>query len=259
MLESLNGQAIGRYRLRVEIVGRPRYVDQRDFALYLIDPDGSRSHEPLFQGRWNAGRPSSFVPTWIDGEFAPPPFPPSEDTKGEGLGEGAGKGESLFGEVARCLGSLIPAGGRLWLAYESLATESWLERETRAALAVRVPAETTPIGLLLVRAGCWSGMHDWDFPEGGREGFRKLQGNKPLHLEQAYQSALALMQTLQTFAALRTADEVTRRAQARAALVRRELEQWIARGDWPATIRSPGSRRSEAPCERRRPWRNRTT
>lgn len=235
MVESLNGQAVGRYRLRVEVVGRPRYVDQLDFALYLIDPDGSRSHEPLFQGRWNAGRPSSFVPAWIDGEFAPPPFPHPQD-EGEGLGEG----EGLFGEVARSLGSLIPAGGRLWLAYESFGAESWLERETRAALAAHVPAEATPIGLLLVRAGCWSGMHDWDFPEGGREGFRKLQGNKPLHLEQAYESGIALMRALHTFAALRTADEVTRRAQARAALVQQEVEQRIARRDVPAAVRSIG-------------------
>ena len=147
MVESLNGQAVGRYRLHVEIVGRPRYVDQRDFALYLIDPDGRRSHEPLFRGRWNAGRPSSHVPTWIDGEFAPAPFPPPQD-EGEQLREG----DSLFGEVAQCLGALIPAGGRLWLAYESFGTENWLYCETRAALAAQVPAEATPIGLLLVRA-----------------------------------------------------------------------------------------------------------
>jgi hypothetical protein len=235
MVESLNGQAVGRYRLHVEIVGRPRYVDQRDFALYLIDPDGRRSQEPLFRGRWNAGRPSSHVPTWIDGEFAPVPFPLPQD-EGEQLREG----ESLFGEVAQSLGALIPAGGRLWLAYESFGTENWLYCETRAALAAQVPAEATPIGRLLVRAGCWSGIRDWDFPEGGREGYRKLQGNKPLHLEHAYESGLALMRALHTFAAQRASDEVTRRARVRASLVQQELEQRIARRDVPAAVRSIG-------------------
>jgi len=231
MLESLNGQAVGRCHLRVEVVGRPRYVDQRDFALYLVDPIRGPSPGPVFQGRYNAGRPSSYVPGWIDGEFGHV----GQDQFDQGRAPGG-----LPGEIARCLGTLIPAGGRLWVAYESLGEESWLQRETRAALAARAPAEATPIGLLLVRAGCWSGMRDWDFPEGGWEGFRKLQGNKPLHPEHACSSALALVRALHTFTAQPAGDEVMRRAQARAALVQHELEQRIAGRDPAAAVRTSG-------------------
>jgi hypothetical protein len=227
MLESLNGQAVGRCYLHVEVVGRPRYADQRDFALYLVDPIRGSSPGPVFQGRYNAGRPTSHIPTWIDGEFCDE-------------GEELGKGETLLGAVARCLGTIIPAGGRLWFAYESLGEEGWLQRETRAALAARVPAEATPIGLLLVQAGCWSGMRDWDFPEGGWEGFRKVQGNKPLDAEHAYHSALALVRALRTFTARPASNEVMRRAQARAALVQHELEQRIVGRDPAVAVRSSG-------------------
>jgi hypothetical protein len=239
MLESLNSQAAGQSRLVVEIVGRPRYVDQRDFALYLVDPLCGRSPTPVFRGRYNAGRPTSHVPAWIDGEFGVI----RQDQFEQGRAPGG-----PAGEVARWLGTLIPAGGRLWFAYESLGEDSWLQSETRAAFAARVPAEVTPIGLLLVQAGCWSGMRDWDFPEGGWEGFRKVQGNKPLNKEHACQSALALVRALRSFAAQRGGDAVTRRAQARAALVRQELEQ-IAGRDLAGLIGS-----SSYDEEERGPW-----
>jgi|GEM_PF-4736608 hypothetical protein len=176
MLESLNEQTIGDKVLHVEYIGKPRFFDQRDFALYL----GTCL---VFRGRYNAGRPSIHVPTWIDGEFV-------EETP---------LANPLAQAIAQKLGALISPGGRLWLAYESFSAEGTLMRETRWALAQTIPLIITPLGFLLFHAGCWCGLRDWHIPEGGREGPRKLQGNKALDASHARQCAREIVQELNRF------------------------------------------------------------
>jgi hypothetical protein len=201
MLESLDNRIVGEYRLRVESIGRARFFDQRDFALYLSDARGNSSSDPVFRGRYNAGRPSIYVPSWIDGEFV------------ESAREFDAK---LAEEIARALGTLIAPGGRMWFAYESFAGEGELMRETRAALAQRVPLLATPIGYLLFCADCWIGLRDWDIPEGGREGPRKLQGNKALNAKHAQGRAAEIVRVLEPFSRQDAVAEVERRAQKRA-------------------------------------------
>jgi len=204
MLESLNNQIVGAYRLRVEMVGRARYFDQRDFALYLVDARGNAFVTPVFRGKFNAGRPSIYVPSWIDGEFV-------EDQPT--------LSHTLFTGVAQRLGALIQPGGRLWFAYEAFGNAGAMMRETRDALDAHVPLIATPIGFLLFRADCWCGLRDWDIPEGGREGPRKLQGNKPLHAAHARQRAGEIVQTLEQFLGQRVQLEIAARAQARAQVI----------------------------------------
>ncbi len=210
MLEQLENQTVGEYRIHVETLGRARYFDQRDFALCLIDARGSQSNTPVFCGRFNAGRPSIYVPAWIDGEFM---------ENGLGFVVGASAPEEstqvLTTNIARRLGALIPPGGRLWFAYEAFDGEGELMRETRAALNARVPLIATPIGYLLFYAGCWIGLRDWDIPEGGREGPRKLQGNKPLNAEHARQRAREIVPLLEQFIQ-NTQTEIERCARMRA-------------------------------------------
>ncbi len=209
MLEQLENQTVGEYRIHVEIVGRARYFDQRDFALYLIDARGSQSNTPVFRGRFNAGRPSIYVPAWIDGEFVEI----TTDDRGQKTEDESAS--SVTQAIAERLGALIPPGGRLWFAYEAFDGEGELMRETRAALNARVPLIATPIGYLLFCAGCWIGLRDWDIPEGGREGPRKLQGNKPLNAEHARQRAREIVPLLEQF--IQNAQtEIERRARTRA-------------------------------------------
>lgn len=192
LLDSLNNQIVGASKLRVETIGRVRFFDQRHFALYLSDA-------LVFRGLYNAGRPSIHVPMWIDGEFV-------ENALEVTIAE----------EIAWRLGALIPPGGRLWLAYETFGDEGDLARETRAALTACVPLITTPMGWLLFCAGCWAGMRDWDIPEGGREGPRKLQGNKPLNDDNARRCAAEIKIVLKRFVDRMAHDEIWQRAQERA-------------------------------------------
>jgi hypothetical protein len=196
MLEQLQNQTIGEHRIHVVTIEPAHYFDQHDFALYLIDSCGVMSETPVFHGRFNAGRPSIYVPAWIDGEFVEYP----SDNAGWMAGVSViGLPSPVITGIAERLGTLIPPGGRLWFAYEAFDGEGDLMRETRAALSARVPIIATPIGYLLFCAGCWVGLRDWDIPEGGREGPRKLQGNKPLNAAHAQRRAREIISVLEEF------------------------------------------------------------
>ncbi len=213
MLDSLNDQTIGPYRLHVENFGRTRYFDQRDFTLYLVNPYANKSTVPIFRGRYNPGRPSIYVPGWIDGEFIEDPSLPLP------LERGRPEWGTLAEEIAKKLGDLIPPGGRFWIAYEAFDGEGEWVRGTRAGLAAGVPLITTPIGFLLYRADCWLGLRDWLFPEGGREGPRKLQGNKALNAEHARRRASEIVPELEKFLRMNARDEIERKSQERAEIV----------------------------------------
>lgn len=198
MLGKLHDQPVASFRLRLETSGRTRFFDQQNFALYLIGEQENESEHPVFRGLYNAGRPSIFVPAWIDGEFV-------EDS--EVRGQAIWRRDALTGTplvakgIAEQLGTLIPPGGRLWFAYEAFEGEGEgdLARETRKLLADKIPLAVTPLGFLLFSAGCWVGLRDWDIPEGGREGPRKLQGNKPNDRNHAQLRAQELSHDLESF------------------------------------------------------------
>jgi hypothetical protein len=231
MIRELEGQTIGPYRLQIESAGRTRFFDQTYFALYLTDAGGRRSDRPVFRGLYNAGRPSIHVPTWIDGEYVESSgllhatqigvsertltpaitSPADSEIETDGL-----PSPGLAEGIAQKLGDIIPPGGRFWIAYEAFDGEGELARETRAGLIARVPLITTPIGLLLFQAGCWIGMRDWDIPEGGREGPRKIQGNKALDADHLRQRAYQMMPLLEQFISQNQSGAIERRAQERA-------------------------------------------
>ena len=215
MLETLHHQRVGNYRLSLRLLGCVRFFDQRDCELYLIDEGNHESKEPIFRGRYNFGRPSICVPGWIDGEFLEPVFD-------GGLTDAML--DEIYINVAKMLGGLIPPGGRFWIAYEGFDRDGRLHRETRAALTAGVSPVCTPIGHLLFCADCWLGIRNWDIPEGGREGYRKLQGNKALHLQHAHQRASELIEELSRFLEGKTDDPLIRRAQVRGAVLLPQLQ-----------------------------------
>lgn len=230
MLDALNDQPIGSYRLQVEKLGQTRFFDQQNFELYLIDSHANKSRSPIFRGLYNAGRPSIHVPTWIDGEFVE-----GENTAGPSVNAlhppSSVESKSpiltmtLAELLAQKLGALIPRGGRFWLAYESFEVEGELMRETRAGLLANIPLVTTPIGFLLFRAECWLGLRDWHFPEGGREGPRKLQGNKAVNSEHAKQRAAEMIEELRIFQTQRAENKVIASAHSRAEIVLSSLKE----------------------------------
>lgn len=249
-MQELDNRQIDKYRLRLEFVGRARFVDQRNFALYLLDAKGNRPGAPVFRGLYNAGRPSIHVPAWIDGEFVEDALPLAQvvaaqlddelvdrhDAPSPLLEENLASRPTpsshrlppavhpIAESIAQLLGQVIPAGGRLWIAYEAFAGEGDLARETRAALIARMPLIATPIGFLLFRAGCYAGLRDWDIPEGGREGPRKIQGNKPLNTEHARERAREIIASLAGFLAQAPPSDLWRRGQARAQIILPAME-----------------------------------
>lgn len=206
-LDVIESEQIGSWRLRVRDVAPPRFANQREFELLLYDEETGRA-SPIFRGTYNAPVPAIHVPGWIDGEVI-------EDVQ---IGDrrlhlwetGLGR------DVVRALGRAIPPGGRMWLAYERFGEEGPLLIETRAGLKAGLPLVTTPLGYLLFCANCWCGLRDWDFPEGGREGPRKLQGNKAWNTQQVQVHARALRAELEAFMRVNVSDPVSARAQRRA-------------------------------------------
>ncbi len=231
MLDSLNDQPVGSYRLRIENLGQTRFFDQFNFAVYLSDSHTNKSESLIFRGLYNAGRPSIYVPAWIDGEFVESMTEDREPTTGDVIvlrpesSVNAILTMNIAEQVAEKLGTLIPPGGRFWLAYESFDSEGELMSETRAGLLANIPLLTTPIGFLLYRADCWIGLRDWHFPEGGREGPRKLQGNKASSAEHAKQRATEYIVELEKFQNQHADNEMLQRARIRAEIVLTSLKE----------------------------------
>lgn len=126
---------------------------------------GTENDRPAAEGLWFAGRPTEGIRPWADLVVRDP---------------------SVLVEVARAVGP----GGSVMVAYEGDDTERALRR--------KVPPQATPLGLVLLRAGCrW--FKDWYYPEGGREGGTKLQGTLPLDDDRRQKAERALSAELQAF------------------------------------------------------------
>ncbi|MBI3537284.1 MAG: DUF1122 family protein, partial [Chloroflexi bacterium] len=80
-------------------------------------------------------------------------------------------------------------------------------------------------GFLLYRANCWLGLKDWHFPEGGREGPMKLQGNKALNDDHARVRARESSIELKNFLAQPASTELQTRAHDRARIILPALEK----------------------------------
>lgn len=88
--------------------------------------------------------------------------------------------ESLLIKLFKIWSSIIPANGHINIEYEN---EDQIT--TMKLLSKGFPPILTPIGFCSYFAGFTGGFKDWYFAEGGMEGPRKLQINKPLNLTHA--------------------------------------------------------------------------
>jgi hypothetical protein len=80
-------------------------------------------------------------------------------------------------KLFKLLGDFIPPGGHMMIPYD--LDDNVLSRMTFAALEKKIPMVATPIGFLLFRIGFTIPFKDWYISEGGHEGPRKLQFEKP--------------------------------------------------------------------------------
>lgn len=191
-LAALDHEQLGPYVLRLPNVTPRGYVEQVNFDLSLTDGDGHLAQPPVFSGIYSNGRPATGIVGWIDGVYCDPVrFP---DGRPVSL-----TAEGLARPFFARLGELIPPNGRLMVAYEAFHVSSSLLEETQEALRRGVPSLATPIGELLFYADCWLGIRDWYIPEGGREGHRKLQGNKALDADHRRRRAEEAVQELLAF------------------------------------------------------------
>ena len=174
-LGRLQGRVLGPARLLL-LLGPKNNVGARYFRLYLVDSAGRLSRQPLAEGLHNSGPFPAY--NWLELTR----YDPLVEFEGEGLDLAAhGLDRRLFSLLAR----LLPPGGHLMVEYESPS-----QRATERILGLGYPPAASPLGSLLLAAGCLS-FRDWYIPEGGREGPRKLQGFKPLDEGQAKARALA--------------------------------------------------------------------
>ena len=83
-------------------------------------------------------------------------------------------------ELFKLWSRVIPWNGHISVEYESPD-----HHDTLMSLKLSVPPVLTPLGYAGYLGGFIGGFKDWYIAEGGHEGPRKLQMNKPLDLEHA--------------------------------------------------------------------------
>ncbi|WP_376788765.1 DUF1122 family protein [Thermoflexus sp.] len=186
--ETLDGLSIGAYRIQVREEGSAGTAGQRYLAFYL-EREGLRSDRPILRGLYAEPRPRP-IPGWLDGFFRNPiPF----------QGQLVELNDADLQEFFRAIGTLIPPGGWLALAYETFGESLAIHQETEQALRLGVPPILTPLGMCLFYADCAFPIRDWSIAEGWREGPRKLQGFRPREEAHYRRRAEALREEIQAF------------------------------------------------------------
>ncbi len=210
-LAQLHGRSVGRHGLRLFLGPRSRF-GARYFQVFLVDPAGSLSREPVLAGLYAAGPLPSY--NWVEVGEARRSVP-------VGATRTAAIGERGVRELLCLLGGIVPPGGHLMVEYDGPERAA-----TARALARGVPPLATPLGAALLAAGCGPGIRDWYISEGGLEGPRKLQGYKPLGEAQARERGRRAARELLAFlesSRPAAGDALGRAARRRARIVLRRL------------------------------------
>ena len=168
----INGIKLKEFEI-ILITSGAKHVEQCRFEIFLQHAKQGKSSIPVISGLYSEGR-QPYLRNWMDMDY----FPAVEFKGGKKADlHGTETEKSLF----RLLGRIIEPNGSMMVSYELFSGEHQLHRETRKMLEKQTPPILTPIGQLLLEAGCWSNIRDWYIPEGGKEGNKKLQGWKPLN------------------------------------------------------------------------------
>lgn len=222
-LEALHGRPLGPYYLQVtQYEPMERRSGWRRVALFLLDGDQVQADWPLLKGFFSIAGPERG--SWLDCDFYPlQSFSGIErDLSSDGLAL----------ELFRLLGEAITS--HCMVAYEVWEHATDLHSFTEQSYRLGIPPPATPVGELLITAGCISGFKDWYIAEGGNEGPRKLQAEKPPSAD-AHPTALAsLARSLIDYLARRP---VKGTEAVEGDCRRRALRLLEGREDWPELVR----------------------
>jgi hypothetical protein len=191
-LEALNGHPLGPYSLHLaECEPMDRRSGWRRVDFFLLDGDGTKADWSVLKGFYSvAGRTRG---SWLDCDFYPAQsFGEREiDITEEGL---ALRLFEIRGEAitSHCM-----------VAYEVWEHSTDLHAFTDISYRLGIPPAATPVGELLIAAGCVAGFKDWYIAEGGNEGPRKLQAEKPLTAAAKTEAMVTVAQSLIDYLARR--------------------------------------------------------
>lgn len=177
----LHGRRLGPYRL-IALLGPKNNVGSHYFQLFLADRRGRLALEPLALGLHNSGPFPAY--NWVELTQ----YRPILTFNGKRVDLAT---EGLDLTLFQLVSDLVPPGGHIMVEYDSPS-----QKATERVLTLGYPAACSPIGYLLLQAGCRS-YRNWYIPEGGREGPRKLQGFKPLNDEIAAEKTALLRRELE--------------------------------------------------------------
>ncbi|AAK40445.1 DUF1122 domain-containing protein [Saccharolobus solfataricus] len=96
--------------------------------------------------------------------------------------------------------NFLSPGGKLFVTYIR-------DNETRERLYIGKHPVETPLGFSLLSAG-FTWFKDWYFPEGGNEGFPKLQANKPINSDEGIRQLETIREEIKNVNVIRKIDEL---------------------------------------------------
>lgn len=165
LTERLARCRVRRWRLTLDEV-RPlrERVGWAHISIGLAGADGRRIGGPVMTAIVSGG--GRGVKPWIEARLYPELL-----VGGRRIGTRA---EGIEDQLIAIMGAAIPPGGHLMIDYESGGQE-----QTFNELRLGAPAAATELGARMLAAGLAGDFKDWYFSEGGHEGPRKLQANKP--------------------------------------------------------------------------------
>jgi hypothetical protein len=193
-LASLQDRSLGPFTLQVQYQPMRR-VGHFDLDLFLKDKEGRASRDPLITGIYSKGNPSSRIFSWLDIHYL------DWFAFDNGDARVLSEMEDLSEEFFEILGSVIPHGGMIICSYitdVAWRIESPIHEITRRCLQVQsleIPPAATPLGKLLVAAGCCNikaGAYDV-------QGSSRLAGEKALDREYKMRFTQRLIKQLEEY------------------------------------------------------------
>lgn len=180
-LSKIDGVKINSFTTILTEKNEGRFAEETNFKLLLKNNRGEVSETPILRGKFYSGRGKYYRP-WIEIDF-------TEKIDFESSSEKLS--DHALQELFQTTSSIIPSGGWIFVVYEG-------HKETEEGLNKLIPPVATRIGFFLYKSGCvW--FKNWYFAEGGKEGRKKLQGEKPLNGEAKRKSLAKIYQELENF------------------------------------------------------------
>lgn len=211
LLSKIDGVKVNSFTTILTDKNEGRFKEETNFKILLENNQGEISESPVLQGKHYSGRGKHYRP-WIEFDF-------TDKINFESSSEILS--DYTLQKLFQTTSSIIPAGGWIFVVYER-------HEKTEKGLNKLIPPAATRIGFFLYKSGCvW--FKNWYFAEGGKEGRKKLQGEKPQDekikrksLARIYQELVDFQNTLED-----TNEEIFINGRERAKKVMKEIEEEI--------------------------------